>query len=94
MDVKPQDDQVVVCTEIEFKVTNHNQTVVSSRITANHNQTVVRPQPFVTLGFDPGLMTNHNQTLRVFRVAGNHNQTVVRPLLGINPNHNQTLVRG
>ncbi len=80
MDVKPQEDQVVVCTELDIKIANHNQTVVRPRVTANHNQTAVRPRPFIVVGFDPGLATNHNQTL-------------VRPLLGINPNHNQTLVR-
>jgi hypothetical protein len=44
MDVKPQDDQVVVCTEINIKIANHNQTVArpTPRIILNHNQTLVR----------------------------------------------------
>jgi len=55
MDVKPQDDQVVVCTELNLKVTNHNQTVArpTPRIGLNHNQTLVRPR----------VTANHNQTL-------------------------------
>jgi hypothetical protein len=92
MDAKPQDDQVVVCTELNIKIANHNQTVarptsriilnhnqtvVRQRLTANHNQTAVRPASFVVVG-DPGLATNHNQTLVRSRVTANHNQTLVR----------------
>jgi hypothetical protein len=68
MDVKPQDDQVVVCTELNIKIANHNQTVVRQRMTANHNQTVVRHR----------LSANHNQTVVRHRLSANHNQTLVR----------------
>jgi hypothetical protein len=70
MDVKPQDDQILVCTELNIKIANHNQTVVRHRLTANHNQTVVRP----VVGINP----NHNQTLVRSRLSANHNQTLVR----------------
>jgi hypothetical protein len=106
MDVNPQDDQVVVCTELNIKIANHNQTVArpTPRIGLNHNQTNIRIANHNQTVVRPRVTANHNQTAVrphsfVVVVVGepglatNHNQTLVRPVPGINPNHNQTLVR-